>query len=152
MLLKIAKSPSEILFLYETRTNPKIDEMMSGNPPKDYSSHIDYISKVQEKERWIFVAYEKGDMVAYSQIYNVDEDSCEVGFAVSPLYQGKGYGKNLVISTISKCKELFPNKKIVLYVLSKNTKAKNIYLKNGFKEKILKNSSSDLIGMVLEND
>jgi RimJ/RimL family protein N-acetyltransferase len=150
MKLKLAEEEDELLFLYKTRTNPEIDKMLTGSPPKDYSSHIKYFNSVQGKVRWIFIAYIDNDMVGYSQIYDITDTSCEVGFAISPNFQGKGFGKSLVLATINKARNFFKNKKIVLYVLKTNSKAISVYNKVGFKEQELKNSSEEIMGMVLD--
>lgn len=149
MILNLAKSSEEILFLYKTRTHPMIDKMLSGSPPENFDNHLKYIKSVQEKSRWIFVAYHQDQMVGYSQIYDITDSSCEVGFAIDVSHQNRGYGKELVNQTILKSKELFPKLNIILYVLRSNLKAINIYYKMGFKEYELKNSSEKLMGMIL---
>jgi ribosomal protein S18 acetylase RimI-like enzyme len=135
--LQLAKTSSEVMFLYDTRTHPKIDKMLSGNPPENIDIHKKYIEKVQSKSKFIYVAYLEKDMVGYSQVYDIQDSTVEVGFAVHPDHQGKGLGKKLVDSTILKCKENFPDKGIVLYVKEDNLKAISIYEKYNFKKKSL---------------
>lgn len=148
MKLKLATSDEELQFLYNTRKHPDVDVMLSGLPPKDYIQHLNYIKKVQEKTRWIYVAYERSDLVGYSQIYDVRDNQLEVGFAIHPSHQGKGLGKTLVNETISLAKKEFPNKKIILYVLANNPKAIHVYEKMGF-SKYDSLSNEEEIGMVL---
>lgn len=150
MELELAKKEEHYKFLYNTRKNPKIDSMLSGEPPKDYSQHLRYVSSVQENSRWIFLARDEDTLIGYSQIYDIRENQLEVGFAIDPNHQGKGYGKELVLKTIAKAKELFPNKSIILYVLKKNKKAIHIYSKIGFVEKYLESSDDETLGMILK--
>lgn len=133
--LRLAENSEDIEFLYKTRINPEIDKMLSGNPPSSFEEHEKFFENNQKKLRWIYIAENtEKERIGYSQIYDVKEDQLEVGFAISPDYQGKGYGKNLVMATIEKAKETFPDRKIVLYVKTDNPKAIYIYKKYGFKE------------------
>ncbi len=134
MNLRLAKDKEDLIFLYNTRRDESISKMLTGSPPEDYESHIKYIDRVQEKIRWIFIAFNEKERVGYCQIYDVCEKKLEVGFVVSSKFQGNGYGKKIVKETILKAKELFPERKIVLYVKKNNVKAIHIYKKQGFKE------------------
>jgi len=135
-LLILAKSEEELKFLYDTRTHPEIDKMLSGEPPKSYEQHLNYLNKVLGKTRWVYIAYnEENNKIGYSQIYDVTETHLEVGFAIHPNFQGKGYGKSIVEETIKKAIETFPDKKIILYVKKDNPKAIHIYEKFGFEKK-----------------
>ena len=140
MILRLAENKEDFNFLYETRTHSSVSKMLTGDPPQSYESHLNYIKKVQEKNRWIFVAQLINLFVGYSQIYNVTEDNLEVGFVIHPNFQGKGLGKNLVVLTIARAKELFSNRKIYLYVKSDNFKAIHIYESLGFVNKNCKNN------------
>ena len=134
--LKLAKSTEDLKFLYDTRTDPLIDKMLSGEAPKNFSQHENYIKKNQEKTRWIYIALsDTGDKIGYSQVYDVRDDQLEVGFAIAPNNQGKGFGKKIVQETIKKAKEVFPGKRIILYVKEENKRAIHIYKKYGFVEK-----------------
>jgi len=155
--LNLAKSISELHFLYKTRQHPEVDSMLSGEPPQFISQHLNYINVVQGMSRWIYVAsvviggnFEA--MFGYSQVYDVTEDTVEIGFVVHPDFQGKGYGKSLVLKTIQKAKENFPDKKVILYVLRKNKKAIYIYEKLGFIAKELSLSDEDTLGMELVHE
>lgn len=157
LYLNIAKNAHEIQFLYETRRNLEIDSMLSGDPPKNMAQHIDYLDAVQNKTRWIYVAKArdiiKGNrvepMVGYSQVYAVTDSTVEVGFAIHPNHQGKGYGKDLVLKTIAKAEEMFPDKTVILYVLRNNKKAIHIYEKLGFYVVDLEGTDSETLGMEL---
>jgi len=140
MELKLARTEEDLKFLYNTRTNPNVSKMLTGNPPLSYDAHLEYINKFQGKSRWVFIACHEYGHIGYSQIYNVEENSLEVGFVVHPDFQGWGLGKELVFSTINKAKELFPNRKIYLYVKDNNLKAIHIYLKLGFINKGYQNN------------
>ena len=128
MNLRLAKDKEDLIFLYNTRRDEAISKMLTGSPPKDYESHVKYLESVQEKVRWIFIAFnDEEERVGYCQIYDVSEKKIEVGFVINSFFQGKGYGKKIVIGTINKSRELFPERKIVLYVKKNNGKAIHIY-------------------------
>jgi len=147
--LHLARTFTDIHFLYEARRHPEVDNMLSGNPPSSMKQHLEYLETVQDKTRWIYVASVGEKLVGYSQVYDVTEDTVEIGFVVHPEEQGKGYGKGLVLQTISKAKEKFPDKKVILYVLRENPKAIHIYKKLGFIEKELPSTDEDTLGMEL---
>ena len=132
--LKLTETDEEKEFLYKTRTHPKIDFMLLGNPPKDMEQHLNFLDKVLLISRWIYIAYYQTKRVGYSQIYDVQDNSLEVGFVIHPDYQGKGLGINLVLETVEIAKKEFKNKKVILYVLKDNKKAIHIYKKIGFIE------------------
>ena len=135
MYLKLAESEKEIIFLFDTRRNPIVDSMLSGDPPHTFEDHRKYIESNQEKKRWIYIAYEMDEMVGYSQVYGVTDSEMEVGFVIHPDYQNRGFGKELVKVTIKKAQETFPKRKTVLYVKKSNPKAIHVYEKLGFEEK-----------------
>jgi len=135
MILKLAKEEKDLFFLYSTRIHPDVSKMLTGNPPESYEKHLDYIKKVQGLSKWIFVACHEHGLIGYSQMYNVTEKDLEVGFVVHPDFQGWGLGKKLVELTLNKAKEIFPKRKIYLYVKDDNYKAIHIYQKLGFVSK-----------------
>lgn len=149
MRLELASSPEDILFLYNSRTNPEVSAMLTGQPPATFEQHLSFFEKNQNKSRYIYIAFCGEDRVGYSQIYAITNSQLEVGFVVHPSFQGKGYGKDLVLRTIEKARSLYPNKEIVLYVKSDNSKAVHIYQNMGFREV---SNRDNLSYMVLSND
>jgi len=151
--INLANSIQESEFLYKTRRHPEVDKMLSGNPPSSMAQHTLYLDLVQDKTRWIYIAStfreDSKIFVGYSQIYDLTEETIEIGFVIHPDEQGRGYGKDLVLKTIAKAKEKFPNKKVILYVLRNNHKAKHIYEKLGFIEKTLPSTDEVTLGMEL---
>lgn len=133
--LKLASSLDELQFLFDTRTDPRVAAYLSGPPPSNIEKHFEYVEKVQGKSRWIYIAYLKShEKLGYSQIYDVTDAQLEVGFAIHPEFQGKGYGNQLVLETIQQARKNFPNRKLTLQVLASNSKAIHIYKKLGFRE------------------
>lgn len=141
MELRLASEDEDLQFLYQTRKHPDVDKMLSGTAPEDYLQHLNYIKRVQEEIRWIFVAVVDNIPVGYSQIYNVTREQLEVGFVIHPDFQGKGFGKEIVKSTITKALEFFPDRKISLYVKKENIKAISIYHKLDFVDKGFKDDT-----------
>lgn len=132
MDLRLASDNEDLLFLFNTRRHPEVDKMLTGSAPQDYTQHLNYISKVQGKTKWLFVAFSDANCVGYGQVYDVTDSHLEVGFVIHPDYQGKGFGKEIVKATIARALELFPNRKVVLYVRKDNDRAVHIYRKLGF--------------------
>ena len=123
--------------------------MLSGNPPESIEKHLNYLDKAVGISRWIYIAYDGDTKVGYSQVYDITKETLEIGFVIHPDHQGRGYGKSLVFETISKAKERFPDKKVILYVLRDNPKAIHIYKKLGFIEKELPSTDEGTVGMEL---
>lgn len=116
---------NQIKFMYNLRTNPAIDGMLSGDPPKNYEQHNNYLQK--NHKRFFIAINDKKNLIGYSQL----SDMGEVGFVVSPDFQGKGYGKSLVIETLKI--GFKTHEKLNLVVLKNNPVAIHIYEKYGFK-------------------
>jgi len=146
MDLILAKSEEELNFLFKARTNPEVDRLLEGDPPSNLEDHLNYISKVQSKSRFIYIAYENNIPVGYSQIYDITSKSIEVGFVILPEYQGRGLGKQLVKKTLDICNSKFCKLNIILYVKKENIKARHIYECFGFVE--ASSLGSGLIGMI----
>jgi len=120
---------NEILdFLFKTRTNPEIDKHLSGKPPSNYSEHVKYLQ--QKWENFRLLIDENGNYIGYSQIAPKENNSCELGFVISPDYQGKGFGKKLVELTLEEVKEQYNI--VFLLVKKDNSKAIRMYEKFGF--------------------
>jgi len=151
MRLSLAESKLELEYLYKTRRHVEVDNMLSGKPPQSMEQHLSYISAVQNKTRWIYVAFLKKNesMVGYSQIYDLKKETVEIGFAIHPDYQGMGHGKSLILNTISKSKEKFSDKKIILYVLKNNHRAIHLYKGLGFVVRELPLTNETTLGMEL---
>ena len=149
MILKLAKEEDDLRFLYNTRIHSKVAEMLNGNPPQSLEEHLNYINKVQEKDRWIYIAYNNDIRIGYGQIYNLTLSNVEVGFVIHPDFQGKGFGKELVLEIVNKTKKKFGDRTVYLYVKENNLKAIHIYKSLGFNE-IMEFKKEDNIYMELK--
>ena len=148
MKLKEARTNEELKFLYDTRILPEVDKYLTGNPPKTFKQHLEYISKVQLISKYILIAYDENDTkIGYSQLYDWEGPTIEVGFVVTPERQGCGYGKDLVKKTIEFCESEFPNKTIILYVKRENKRAIHVYEKSGFIYEKFPLENKEQIGM-----
>lgn len=72
-------------------------------------------------------------LIGYYDVWLSIDDADIGSIAVLKEYQGKGYGKEMLIDLLNRCKEK-GIKNIHLEVNVKNTKAKNLYNKLGFKQ------------------
>jgi ribosomal protein S18 acetylase RimI-like enzyme len=115
-------------FLYEVRTHPDVNKMLTGDPPQTYEEHKDFIIRNHKR---FFIAYDEEIPVGYSQYTElIPGRSCALGFAVHPDHQGKGYGDFLVAATMSRLAKEYDH--MTLCVLKKNMKALHLYKKHGF--------------------
>ena len=139
---KILSDLNKVTFMFHTRRHPDVDSMLTGDPPSDFNSHLQYLTSVKNKK--FYVAIDGDAPVGYSQITE-SEDCLELGFVVHPDFQGKGFGKDLVKETLKKSKELsLNNQSIYLVVKKSNLKAINIYTKFGFK-KVSENVAGEIV-------
>lgn len=131
--LEPAVTPEHFQFLYCTRRHSRVAARLVGTPPSSYEEHLRYLDRVLRKSHWVFVARTvTKELVGYSQIYDVQEGRFEVGFAVHPDFQGRGYGRMLVNATIEEGSRLFPGRRIVLVVKRDNQHAIHLYETCGF--------------------
>lgn len=86
------------------------------------------IEQLEDKKEKIFVLKENDELIG-----SVAMIDCEIDdLIVNPKYQGKGYGKKLLLYAINKMQTMGINT-IKLYVAKWNEKAVKLYEKNGFK-------------------
>ena len=95
---------------------------------------IDMVKASIEDEKYFNVILSIDDTaVGYLSALMV-ADECElIKIVVKSSCRGNGYGKLLIDTLLSKCRENF-TKKIFLEVRNDNTEAKNLYEKCGFKK------------------
>jgi len=91
---------------------------------------------LKDKSYLIFIALDKNIPIGYGQITHLDfiNLSCEVGFCVFPIFQGKGYGKTLVKKMVNYTIKKLKMHRIYLEVFTVNKKAIKLYEKCGFKK------------------
>ncbi len=127
---------NHVRFIYEVRQHPAVARNLFQDPPKSYEIHKEWIEKNQNNGRQIFLLkyIQKNTyhqvLVGYCQAVE-SKEQVELGWAIAPEYQGKGYGKLGVRLLIEEVRKRNP-KRIVLEVLDRNEIGKNLYLKNGF--------------------
>ena len=125
---------TEIQFVFDVRTHPKVSPFLSGQPPATIQEHRNWINaNVDEKKRWLFLCIYNRKLVGYAQIYNITETSLEVGWALHPTYHAFGVGTKAVNSLLHKIAVLFPTIPFVyLKVKEDNLPAHHVYTKVGF--------------------
>lgn len=86
----------------------------------------------KEKSKNYFCYLKKKEVVGYTRIYLVDEDTAYVGIRVKPKYCGRGYGEYLLRDTINTARKKYPKYKIGLEVRTFNKRAIRLYKRIGF--------------------
>lgn len=125
------KKYGHIFCMYCTRKDPKVSANLFGNPPNSIYEHRKWLYS-QEGKRKIFIIRAFETYVGYCHIYNITINKLEVGWAIHPLFHGKGIGRFSVRELLKKCNELYPNHDVELFVKSSNFPAIKIYEDNGF--------------------
>lgn len=93
--------------------------------PYCFYSSIDELGDKKEK---IFILKENDELIGSVAIVEGEIDD----LIVNPKYQGKGYGKKILLYAINKM-QILKVEKITLHVAKWNEKAVRIYENNGFK-------------------
>lgn len=128
-----------IQFMYDVRTAPEVAKNLFGNPPATFEQHYQWLEK-QKSIRDIFLIEEeiKNDFgsdkepIGYCHIYNIKNETVEVGWAFHPKFHRKGYGKEAVEVLIKECGKNYAQRDIELYVKNDNVPAIILYIKAGF--------------------
>lgn len=124
--------PDQIGLMYKVRTHPQVDFFLSGSPPNNYLSHVNYLFNSTNKNKNFYIIYHGISPCGYCQT-TVLEDSIEVGWAIHPEWWGKGIGTEAARLLINEAKNHASGKKLILIVKSNNIAAIKIYKKYGFK-------------------
>ncbi len=88
------------------------------------------LDKVKSKS---FICYLKNkELIGFTRIYLVNENTAYIGIRLKPKYCGKGYGEYLLRDTIKVAKKKYPNYTIGLEVRIFNKRAIKLYKRVGF--------------------
>lgn len=124
--------PDQISFMYKVRTHPKVNFFLSGSPPKNYLSHVNYLFNAIHKNKNFFIIFKGNSTCGYCQT-TVLEDYIEIGCAIHPDWWSKGIGTDAVGLLINETRNYASGKKLMLIVKSNNIAAIKIYKKYEFK-------------------
>jgi diamine N-acetyltransferase len=135
MSLRIADIKAKDLeFLRRVRNDPSINEFLFSNANISKQEQRGWYKRyLKDDSTLIFVAYDAVP-VGYCQITNIDDrnHSCELGFCIAPEFQGKGYGKALVIKTLKYTTSKLHMHRVYVEVLADNLRALKLYRECGF--------------------
>jgi RimJ/RimL family protein N-acetyltransferase len=95
--------------------------------------HKEWILKAVADKIYLNVIKDDNKIIGFSQIENIDNDVCEVGFKITTEYQGKGLGKILVEGTLDRCFNELKMRKVLLNVSTENSRGIKLYLNSGFR-------------------
>lgn len=104
---------------------------------QEFTKEIIDIDKYRKSRRYVVIDIKDnkpiGELV-YGQL-DVQERKCRIGMKICDLtYQGKGYGKNTLITFMNYLYNYFDLLKIEIDTLADNIRALSLYEKVGFKE------------------
>lgn len=141
-LVPLDNSMDHLEFVYTVRTDPKVDKQMliPGDTISPGDQHGWYAAIDWKRTRFFiieaFVSPESSVMVGYAQVSDIDWRArhCEVGWAISPLEWGKGFGTDSVKVLCWYCFNELNMNKVWLRVIQENRKAGDIYEGIGFKD------------------
>ncbi|MCB1213627.1 MAG: GNAT family N-acetyltransferase [Chlamydiia bacterium] len=122
----------QVAFLFRCRTHPEVDAQLFSPPPPDYETHRRYVQKNASR---FYLAEVDGVWVGYSQIDRKAVKEVDIGFVISPEWQNRGYGQQLVRCTLELARSLISeDQEVQLRVFADNKRAVHIYEKLGFRE------------------
>jgi RimJ/RimL family protein N-acetyltransferase len=118
--------------MYEVRTHPEVASRLSGPPPKDYESHLQYLQKPAPGKVFFMITADR-ILCGYCQLA-LKGDEIELGWALHPAWWGKSIGSTAVKLLIEHVKKEYSAKvnQICLVVKRDNSAAIHIYKKSGF--------------------
>ena len=128
--LRRTNAPSDKEFLFNTRSNPSVCQMLLGSPPKSMQDHLNYVEHLPPCKH-IFIIWAQDTRVGYCQL---NTETGEIGIVIHPEFQGRGYGKEGAQALIRLSSIRFEMKFLCLDVMNSNDKALAIYQKLGFKK------------------
>jgi diamine N-acetyltransferase len=135
MALRIAAIKAKDLeFLRRVRNDPRINEFLFNNANISKQEQRDWYKRyLKDDSTLIFVAHDAVP-VGYCQVTNIDNKnhSCELGFCIAPEFQGKRYGKALVMKTVKYTKSKLHMHRVYVEVLADNFRALRLYKECGF--------------------
>jgi RimJ/RimL family protein N-acetyltransferase len=130
---------SDLEFLRVTRNNRLVNENLFCELHITRGQQEEWYYNVYNKNLdfrvWICYSVKDNCPIGYVQ-YHIDSikhHRCEVGYAVSPLYQGQGFGRKIVKWSLDNLKKWEEEiHKVWLTVLLKNEGALKLYSEEGF--------------------
>ncbi|OPA75395.1 GNAT family N-acetyltransferase [Paenibacillus selenitireducens] len=113
-----------------------VEELLYVSPKFKFPLSPNQIIELLENrvEPTVIVQEYTGDLIAYANLYGIEEDTCWLGnVIVSPKYRGCGTAEVLLNVMINKAKEKYGIKKLLLSCHNTNSRGLAFYYKNGFK-------------------
>lgn len=144
------ENPLHVSFMWNVRTDPRVDEHLTGDPPDKFYKHAKYLYDKSGVKAFFIIMNNKDEACGYCQIDLIGKEH-EVGFALKPDFWGQGIGTEATKELVKWVKDWNdkisnrigsngkpvndPRKsipKLVLYVKEDNARAIKVYEKCGF--------------------
>jgi RimJ/RimL family protein N-acetyltransferase len=132
LVLLDVENEKDVLFLFVTRSHPKIIPFHFGHPPPDLQSHVAWLKKNVPYTRTIYVMHDGSTPVGYCQCHKPIGGTVEVGFVVHPDYQGRGFGGRMIDALVHRLQAVSEIRRIELQVKYENERAIGAYSRRGF--------------------
>ena len=115
--------------MYAVRTHPEVDRELSQSPPHSFNAHVEYLQKTLQtgKKRFFLIGFQE-NLCGYCHVTGIETNTLELGFALHPLWWGKGIGKCAVCLLV----QLLEGYNLTLIVKKSNLRALLLYQKCGF--------------------
>ena len=125
---------TQLNMMYHVRIHPEVKKHLIQPPPETVTAHIHYINEtIKTGIKRFFVIYCQENLCGYCHVTSRNQD-LELGWALDPIWWGKGIGKSSVLLLIQLLKnsELTEDKTLMLTVKKDNIRAVSLYKKCGF--------------------
>lgn len=125
----------DIKIVYLIRNNPEVRKQLIDDGDINYLNHINHYNDMLLNRNYTIYVMEYGNWIVgyYNIIVNREKREVEIGFKMSPTFQGKGFGKLMFQEAMKTVGKLFPKYNIIMTVFKDNSVAIKIYKNGGFK-------------------
>lgn len=122
---------AEIKLIWEFRNDERVASFMK-TAHFCYEEHLEFIKNLsKDNTKFYFAVFENEKIIGVIDFTKIENETCEFGLYQNPNL--KGYGQLLMQAMLDYAFKDLKMKQISAYAMNFNEKAKNLYLKNGFK-------------------
>jgi len=137
--------------LLEWRRDPSvIENSLSGSPPDETTHSLWLRGKLDDKDEKLFIAIDPDSKpvgfvrLSFAMRLSTATRECELHFLVAPECRDKGIGGEIVLEALNET-ILGDAKAVSARVRYSNSKSRQIFKNQGFKEELLKAESIDYL-------
>lgn len=132
-LIELDKDNQEHLnLMYLVRAHPEVDCCLRGNPPENYSSHVNYLQSIGPHKKF-YIIQSQWVLCGYCQL-TLSNENIEIGMALHPNFCNRGLGSKALAELLQIIQEEYKNKELILFVKKDNLRAISLYRKHSFEQ------------------